>query len=271
MRGHAESDPHRERDDAAARAMVDMLVHDASLRYRHAGHFPYQFARFKLRRDPVFRIALAAGLIPDGARILDLGCGQGLLAAWLLASHRCHAAAWPAHWHAPPRPRALVGIELTETDVALARAALAGATDWPIDIVQGDIRAMPQAPHAGGPFDHVVMLDVLHYIDYDSQEAVLHRVRANLSAQGSILLRVGDAGAGLQARYSQAVDRTVQWLRARRATPLFCRRADEWRALLTRHGFTLREIPLPAEAHGANVLMLARRAEVPPGGPPEGP
>jgi SAM-dependent methyltransferase len=238
--------------------MVDALVRDASRRYRQAGHFPYHFARFKLRRDPVFRIALAAGLIPDGARILDLGCGQGLLAAWLLASQRHDGPAWPAHWHRPPRPRALVGIELTDTDVALARTALAGATDWPIDIVQGDIRAMPQ-----GAYDHVVMLDVLHYLDYAGQEAVLRHVHASLAPQGSVLLRVGDAGAGLQARYSQAVDRTVQWLRARRATPLYCRRADDWRALLARQGFALREIPLPAEAHGANVLMVAHRAEGP--------
>lgn len=249
--------PHHAHDQAAARAMVDALVRDASLRYRHAGHFPYHFARFKLRRDPVFRIALAAGLIPDGARILDLGCGQGLLAAWLLASQRRHGPAWPAHWHPPPRPRALVGIELTGADVALARAALAGPTDWPIDIVQGDIRAMPDG---AGAYDHVVMLDVLHYLDYAGQEAVLRRVRSSLAPHGSVLLRVGDAGAGLQARYSQAVDRTVQWLRARRATPLYCRRADDWRTLLAGHGFAVREIPLPADAHGANVLMVAQRA-----------
>ncbi|NNH12914.1 hypothetical protein HLB16_18780, partial [Cupriavidus gilardii] len=62
--------------------------------------------------------------------------------------------------------------------------------------------------------------------------------------------------AGWRARYSRAVDRVVQWLRAGRTSPLTCRPADEWRALLRGMGMTLREVPLPRDAHGANVLMV---------------
>ena len=39
----------------------------------------------KLRGDPVYAALLAQGLLAGRARVLDLGCGQGLLAAWLLA------------------------------------------------------------------------------------------------------------------------------------------------------------------------------------------
>lgn len=52
------------------------------------GRFAYHFARGKLGGDPVFLALLERGLLSDRARILDLGCGQGLLAAWLLAARR---------------------------------------------------------------------------------------------------------------------------------------------------------------------------------------
>jgi 2-polyprenyl-3-methyl-5-hydroxy-6-metoxy-1,4-benzoquinol methylase len=57
--------------------------------YRNAGRFAYYFARGKLRGDPVYRAILESGLLLGRARVLDLGCGQGLLAAWLRAAERC--------------------------------------------------------------------------------------------------------------------------------------------------------------------------------------
>ena len=59
-----------------------VLIDRASERYRNAGVFAYNFARGKLRGDPVFRALLERGMLLGRGRILDLGCGQGLLAAW---------------------------------------------------------------------------------------------------------------------------------------------------------------------------------------------
>jgi hypothetical protein len=59
--------------------------------YRAAGKFALHFARGKLGLDPVFLAMLERGLFPDNARILDLGCGQGLLAAWLLSAWQRYA------------------------------------------------------------------------------------------------------------------------------------------------------------------------------------
>ena len=59
------------------------LIDRASEPYRGAGAFAYNFARGKLRSDPVFCALLERGLLLGRGHILDLGCGQGLLAAWL--------------------------------------------------------------------------------------------------------------------------------------------------------------------------------------------
>ena len=109
-------------------AFLRRLIDRATTPYRAAGRFAWHFARGKLGADPVFAGLLEHGLIPDQARVLDIGCGQGLLASWLLSAHAMHAAGdWPAHWPAAPAPRALHGIELMPKDVERARRALGDA------------------------------------------------------------------------------------------------------------------------------------------------
>jgi hypothetical protein len=89
------------------------LIDHATIPYRAAGRFAWHFARGKLGGDPVFAGLLEHGLIPDRARILDIGCGQGLLASWLLSAKAMHATGeWPAHWPPAPGPQSIHGIEL---------------------------------------------------------------------------------------------------------------------------------------------------------------
>lgn len=75
------------------------LLERAARPYRAAGLHPWLFARGKLGRDPLFAGLLRLGLIPHRARLLDLGCGQGLLTALLLAAEAsARDIGWPAHW-----------------------------------------------------------------------------------------------------------------------------------------------------------------------------
>jgi tRNA A58 N-methylase Trm61 len=114
------------------------LLNSASRPYRACGRFAYHFARGKLRQDPVFAAIVARGLLAGRARILDLGCGQGLLAACLLA----------AGSHAEIR-----GIERVRRYALRARRALGDQAEFVI----GDVRGTDF-----GRADGVVILDVLH-------------------------------------------------------------------------------------------------------------
>jgi hypothetical protein len=66
-------------------ALRRRLVDVAAERYRAAGRLAYHIADGRSSGDPVFGAPLAQGLVPGGARILDLGCRRGLLASWLAA------------------------------------------------------------------------------------------------------------------------------------------------------------------------------------------
>lgn len=59
------------------------LLEQATAPYRPLGSFAWRFARGKLGGDPAFANLLQRGLIPPHARVLDIGCGQGLMAALL--------------------------------------------------------------------------------------------------------------------------------------------------------------------------------------------
>lgn len=226
------------------------LLDTATAPYRSAGRFAWHFARGKLSRDPVFFGLIERGLIPARARVLDLGCGQGLLAAFLLAARDlAERGHWPSDWPAAPRPEAIRGIELMPRDVDRARKALGDRGEFILgNICHTDF----------GSADAVVILDVLHYIDRDAQEAVLDRVRQALRPGGVLLLRIGDAAGGLPFRISNWVDHVVTWVRGHRLGTLHCRPLGDWRASLERRGLTVEAVPMSQGTPFANVLLVAR-------------
>jgi len=236
------------------------LVNAASDSFRD-GEFARRFARGKLRGDPVFSAILAHGLLANSSRLVDLGCGQGLLAAWLIAARTLYAAgareSWPASWPAPPPLGSYIGFEINPNEVARGRAAIArlaaAGTPTLLSIVEGDITDVDY-----GQADAIVLLDVLHYIDRVAQERVLSKVRAALTPNGRLLLRVGDAAGGLRFTLSQAVDMVVAAGRRGRVLQLHCRALPEWLALLARTGFSAETLPMSGGTPFANVLLVAR-------------
>lgn len=225
------------------------LLERAAQPYRAAGHFAWHFARGKLKGDPVFLGLLEHGLIPDSNRLLDLGCGQGLLASWLSSARSLYDSGnWPDGWPAAPKVENIWGLELMPKDVDRARAALGNRAQ----IVQGDIRTADF-----GQADVVVILDVLHYISYESQEEVLRRIRAALPAGGTFITRIGDAAGGLPFYYSNWVDHVIFFLRGHRSYKVYCRTLGEWLDVLKRNGFEARSLPMHKGTPFCSVMLIA--------------
>lgn len=225
------------------------LLDKATEPYRSAGRFAWHFARGKLSGDPVFAGLLEMGAIGNGTRVLDLGCGQGLLASWLRAARQLYEEGfWQTTWPEPPRLASYRGIELMLSDVQ--RASVAGAEN--VEFVQGDIRTADF-----GKADTVVILDVLHYITPEEQEQVLTRVREALLPSGKLVLRIGDADGGLPFFYSKLVDMVVFFMRGHRVAKLHTRSLGEWRELLNRLGFSVESMPMNKGTPFASTLLLA--------------
>jgi 2-polyprenyl-3-methyl-5-hydroxy-6-metoxy-1,4-benzoquinol methylase len=229
---------------------IKELIDTAAAPYRSAGRFAWYFARGKLGGDPVFAGMLEHGLIPDNARVLDIGCGQGLLASWLLSAKAMQRKDnWPLHWPKAPNPQSIHGIELMTRDVQRAQRALGNAATFTVaDMCKAEF----------GNADAVVILDVLHYVSVPAQNDVLRRVRDALAPDGVLILRVGDANGGLPFKFSVWVDHVVTFVRGHRNSRMYCRPLTEWRNALTGLGFSVTALPMNKGTPFANILLIAR-------------
>jgi len=234
-------------------ATVRALCAAAARPYLAAGRFPYHYAQSKLRFDAVFLTFLRRGLIPDGARVLDLGCGQSLLASILLAARRqFETGAWPRGWPAPPANLLLQGIELQDEIAQCGRIALGDAVR--IETGNAAESVLPAA-------DVIVLLDVLHYLDRDAQLRLLENVARTLQGGGRLLVRVADASAGLSFHLTRLGDRlgTLSHLGQHSRFPRMTHRAvGEWTSLLRKLGFQVEVEPIAGRGALANVLLHAR-------------
>jgi uncharacterized protein (DUF2062 family)/2-polyprenyl-3-methyl-5-hydroxy-6-metoxy-1,4-benzoquinol methylase len=226
------------------------IVRETADRYLGTSITAWEFARAKLRNDPVYRAVLLAEWLPRTGRLVDIGCGQGLLLA-LLAEARVAASkgVWPSAWPTPPL-LTLAGIELRTRMSRLARHALAAdATIVTADARDADL----------GAADVIVIFDVLHLIDAVSQAHVVARAVAALEPGGRLVIREADAAAGWRFRMVSIGNRLTAIVQGRWFAPFAFRTADEWQTLLQRAGLEVTLSPMGEGTPFANVLVVGEK------------
>jgi SAM-dependent methyltransferase len=227
------------------------LFEAATRPFAAAGPYARHFASGKLRYDPVFFGLLRRGLFPERGRLLDLGCGQGILLALLVAAkQQFREGQWPQGWPAPPSRLEMHGIDLRETRVRSARRALGNAATVRLqDLRDADFPACSV----------VVILDVLLYLDTAEQRRILERVATVLEPGGLLLLREADADAGFSFQVTRWTERIIAMGRGQLWQKLHYRGARQWIDLLQDLGFTVEAEPMSERTPFCNVLFVARR------------
>lgn len=142
-------------------------------RYRHMEAYPRLFARFKIQYDPMF--PRLADFVRPGWKIIDVGCGYGVPAAWLLTLYPdLDFTAFD-----PAGERARIAAKVLGDK---AKVMHAGAPDLPLDPLEADA---------------ALLLDVLHYLRDEEITELLSRLRASLSPQGRLIIRLTLPGPSL--------------------------------------------------------------------------
>lgn len=136
-------------------------------RYRHMAPYVRLFARFKIRLDPLF--PRLAGFILNPRLILDIGCGFGVPAAWLLALY--------------PDAR-IIGIDPDQRRVHVAARVMG---DRGV-IQEGRAPDIPDLPEAA---DTVLLLDIIHILSDADLHLTLTRLhdRMRPAGQSRLILR----------------------------------------------------------------------------------
>ena len=220
--------------------------------YRPAGGFARKFARGKVARDPLFKPLVSQGWIRPGARVLDIGCGQGLLGALLRAIDA--EDEWPSEWAPAPKGVRLTGIDFASRDIERARVALGPSAE----LICGDMRevGLPACETA-------VLFDVLHYIAPDEQDALLARVAATLAPGGRVLMRVGDTREGGGYALSKLIDRLVTLARRGSFAETYGRTVPAWTTALEGLGLNVKAHPMSQGTPFPNVVLVGDLANIP--------
>lgn len=152
------------------------ITHRVRLRYQTLEAYPRMFARFKLRYDPLFADLerLLAHRQAEIRTIIDIGCGWCVPGCWCLEQF---AGA------------EVYGLDPDPERVRAAEQAICGQGR----IVRGSAPAMPSAPH---PADLLLLLDMLHYLDDATAEALLRNSLQALNSNGLLVLRCTILPAG---------------------------------------------------------------------------
>lgn len=151
------------------------------------------YVRGKLRNDPAYRAVLSE-LRQRPQAVLDIGCGLGLLAFFL----REHGVTEP-----------ILGVDRDAAKIARASEIAAQHYDG-VELSVGDAReALTQV-------GAVVMLDVLHYLEDESQHRLLEEVATRVPPGGLVIIRsaLKDASLRYCVTYLEEIFvRAVGWIK----------------------------------------------------------
>jgi uncharacterized protein (DUF2062 family) len=223
------------------------IMRRAADRYMRASITAWEFARAKLRADPIYGAVIARRLLPSGGTLIDVGCGQGLMLALLAEAARAwDSGAWPASLPPPPRADHLVGIETRHRVARMARRALGEDAT----IVVGDAR-----DHALKEARVRLFFDVLHMIPFADQERLLAASADTLEPGGVILVREADAAGGWRFVAVSAGNRAKALVTGSWRQTFHFRTADDWTELFARLGFRVSRFSAGTGTPFANVLF----------------
>jgi len=229
------------------------LIEDTARPYLRTGIQHWEFVRSKLRWDPVFLHLVRWGGLAARGTLVDLGCGRGVLLSLVRAvGEAARADRLPSDWPAWLERPTLHGVDSSRAVVAVAREALgpdarlecADLTDW-------------QPP----PCRAAVLLDVLHYMPEEAQNALLERVAEALEPGGLVILREADANGSRAFRLTVAAERVRAVLRGRPRQRFWFRPMAELASRLEGLGLVVECRPMNEGTPFENHLVTARRAE----------
>jgi len=193
----------------------------------------YANIRFSILRPKL--LSVMDLLLPDEGRILDIGCGFGLFAAYFGQTQ-------PA--------RRIVGVDPDARRIKMAKRVCAGL-GLENEFIAGDARTVSLE----GRFAGAYVLDVMHHIPADDQLPMLERLRDLLAPRGVLVLKDITTEPHLQLKFTELMDRVmVGW-----DEPLAYRHHREWGEMLTGLGFHVRMVRVPDVLPYPHVVIAATK------------
>lgn len=212
-------------------------------RYAHGSKFTRGYVRSKMNGDPVVKTLFDLSKTNSFGEVADVGCGRGQLSVMLLEAKtatRTNGFDWDEEKIAEATRAA--GSLGTEGNSALGESAF----------FKGDLRSQEIAE-----CDTALLLDVLHYLKIEEQDALLARVAE--STRKTIFVRELDPDRGWRSSVTRFQERITTRAGVNRGARVLLRPISEIANVLTKNGFDVSVAPCWAGTPFSNVLITATR------------
>jgi SAM-dependent methyltransferase len=194
----------------------------------------YANIRFSILRPKL--LSVMDLLLPDEGRILDIGCGFGLFAAYFGQTQ--------------PRRR-IVGVDPNAERVATARRVSDAVGLRENTFMACDAREVSLE----GSFSGAYVLDVMHHIPEADQLSMLERLRDLLAPRGVLVVKDITTEPTFGLEFTRLLDRLmVGW-----DEPLCYRHHREWGDMLASLGFHVRMVRVPDVLPYPHVVIAATK------------
>lgn len=194
----------------------------------------YANIRFSILRPKL--LSVMDLLLVDEGRILDVGCGFGLFAAYFGLTHR---------------NRHITGLDPNPKRIDLARRVADKLSLTQHHFMAADVRDASLK----GPFDAIYVLDVMHHIPADHQRSVLERLHGLLAPGGMLLIKDITTEPHYQLVFTEMLDR----LMIPKGEELAYRHHQAWGELLSDVGFKVRIVRVPDVLPYPHVVIAATK------------
>jgi SAM-dependent methyltransferase len=196
----------------------------------------YANVRFSILRPKL--LSVMDLLLPDEGRILDIGCGFGLFAAYFGQTQ-------PS--------RRIVGVDPNARRIAMARRVCENVGLAGHEFIAGDARDV--ALEGSSPFAGAYVLDVMHHIPASDQLPLLARLRDLLAPRGVLVMKDITTEPAFGLEFTRLLDRAMVGL----DEPLTYRHHREWGEMLLSLGFHVRMVRVPDVLPYPHVVIAATK------------
>jgi 2-polyprenyl-3-methyl-5-hydroxy-6-metoxy-1,4-benzoquinol methylase len=196
----------------------------------------YANVRFTIMRPKI--LSVLDLLLPESGRILDIGCGFGLFAAYFGQTQ-------PA--------RRIVGVDPDARRIAMAERTCATLGLEGHTFIAGDARSA----EVEGPFDGAYILDVMHHLPKEDQLPLLERLHGLLAPRGVLVLKDITTEPWFGLKFTELLDRAMVGMKE----PLSYRHHREWAEMLASLGFAVRVVRVPDILPYPHIVVAATKLE----------